>query len=82
MSDTVQYPAGAIIFRQGYPGDHAYIVQQGEVDIFLEEIDRTETHLATLGAGEMFGELALLEEKPRSATVRAKTDVVLQILDI
>lgn len=82
MSQLVKFAKGEIIFRQGYPGDHAYIVKEGEVEIFFEENDFTEKQLAILGVGEMFGELALMDDKPRSASARAYTDVVLQIMEI
>ena len=82
MSTTEQYAAGEIIFRQGYPGDHAYIIQSGEVEILHEEADGSHTLLATLGVGEMFGELAVMDDAPRSATARAKSACVLQIMAI
>lgn len=82
MSDHVQFRAGEVIFRQGYPGDHAYIIQSGEVEIYHEEPDGSVQQLALLGAGEMFGELALMDDAPRSASARAKTDCSLQIMAI
>ena len=64
------YADGEVVFRQGDVGDCAYVVQQGHVEIVREHEGRA-TILATLGAGEFFGEMALFEREVRSATVRA-----------
>lgn len=77
-----EFQAGEIIIKQGFPGDHAYIIKQGVCEVYYIENDLSETHLADLKEGEMFGEQSLLEESPRNACVRAKTDVVVQIMDI
>ncbi len=65
-----RYEGGEVIFRQGDPGDTMYVIQSGEVEVtrFLGE---KEVVLARLGGGEFFGEMALIENVPRSATVRA-----------
>lgn len=81
MVQTV-FSAGEVIFRQGYPGDHAYIIKRGEVEIVLENVDGSEEIVATLGEGEMFGEMAVMDDAPRSATARAKTDCALQVMAI
>lgn len=82
MSTLLQYRAGQVIFLQGYPADYAYIIQSGDVEIYLELPDKTEQHIATLGIGEMFGELGILDDAPRSASARALTDCELQIMAI
>lgn len=64
------YQAGQEIVRQGDTGVGAFIIRSGKVDI-VQEKDGHETKLASLGAGDVFGEMALLDEFPRSATVRA-----------
>ena len=56
--------------RQGDTGVGAFIIRSGKVDI-VQERDRGETKLGTLGPGDVFGEMALLDEFPRSATARA-----------
>jgi CRP-like cAMP-binding protein len=78
----IPFSAGSVIFRQGYPGEHAYIIQSGTVEIYKELPNGDEEQLALLQTGEMFGELALLDDAPRSASARAHTDCVLQIMEI
>lgn len=72
----VRVKAGEVLFRQGAVGDRYYIVADGEVEIVAD--DRV---VAVTGAGGYFGEIALLRDIPRTATVRAKTDVELLALD-
>lgn len=81
-TNTERYRAGEVIFRQGYPGDHAYIVQSGEVAIIKEHDDGSREQLAILKAGEMFGEIAVMDDVNRTATAQAHTDCVLQIMAI
>lgn len=82
MSDVLHYAAGEVIFRQGYPGDHAYVIKTGQVEIYSEWPDGRIESIAILHEGQMFGEMALTDDAPRSASARAHTDVTLQILDI
>lgn len=69
----VEIAAGSAIFREGEPGHEMYIIESGSVDIVRQA--RGAEPLATLEAGECFGEMALLEEQPRFATALAKTNV-------
>lgn len=73
----VEYAARESIFEQGSRGELVYVVEQGEVDVVRVHADGDEEHLATLEAGRYFGELGPLLGFPRSASVRARTDVVL-----
>lgn len=59
------------IVRQGEIGDCMYVVQAGQVDVVLNT-DDDEQHLAVLGPGDFFGEMAVFEREVRSATVRAR----------
>jgi CRP-like cAMP-binding protein len=68
--------AGAAIIRQGEPGDHFYIIRAGAV-----VVERDGRELARLGAGDAFGEIALLLEVPRTATVSAVEATDLLTLD-
>jgi CRP-like cAMP-binding protein len=60
---------GEDIFIQGVPGAGMYIILEGEVSILVEPENK---EIALLKEGEFFGELALLDESPRSATARSK----------
>ena len=69
--------AGTSIFAQGDRGDAMYIVASGDVNIFLPGQASRRVSLKDLGRGEYFGELALFDEKPRSASAVATTDCTL-----
>ena len=65
------YHSGEYIFQMHQPGAAMFIVKRGSVNILLPGPEQTETLLATLGAGTFFGELALLDNSPRSATAKS-----------
>ena len=64
-----RYAAGDVIFAEGDKGDAMFVVRTGEVTI-----ERGGRVMETLSGGGVFGEMALIDGSPRSATVRAKTD--------
>jgi CRP-like cAMP-binding protein len=68
----VTYRDGEHIFEQGQPGEEMYIVQDGRVEIVHTAEDGDVTSLAVLERGDFFGEMAVLEGAPRTATARAK----------
>jgi CRP-like cAMP-binding protein len=70
----VTYADGERIFSQGDRGDEMYIVQDGEVEIVLTADDGTVVSLVTLERGDFFGEMAVLEGAPRTASARAHTE--------
>jgi CRP/FNR family transcriptional regulator, cyclic AMP receptor protein len=72
-----EYRAGEPVFYQGDPGLGMYIVKDGEVSIAILGKDGNTQELALLGEGDFFGELALLDESPRSANAICKTDCTL-----
>jgi CRP-like cAMP-binding protein len=74
--DVVDFPAGSIIADEGAEGDHMYVVMDGEVTISIN--GKT---LASALAGEVVGEMALINSNIRSATVTAKTDCRLALID-
>jgi uncharacterized protein YhbP (UPF0306 family) len=67
---TVQYEKGDVIVRQGAPADKFFIIVDGEVEVIRED-NGNERTLATLKRGQFFGEMAILRDTPRMATVRA-----------
>lgn len=71
-----EYPAGTTIFEHGEPGDVMYIVLDGEVSIRVGE-----KTLASAGPGELIGEMALVDSRPRSASAVAATDCRLATVD-
>ena len=69
------FRAGECIFKEGNEANECYVVDSGSVRIIRENPhDKRELALAVLGSGEIFGELALIDDKPRSATAIAATD--------
>ncbi|MDM8532893.1 GAF domain-containing protein, partial [Anaerolineales bacterium HSG25] len=76
VSETITLIAGQNLFEEGSSGDKLFIIKQGELDI-LTGSGRTEQLLATRQPGDVIGEMSLLDDEPRSATARGKTDCVL-----
>src|SRR5262249_49316465 len=70
------HPMGDIIFSEGDIGTEMYIIQTGSVELFKQIAGETRV-LATLEKGDFFGEMSVLEDLPRTAAARAKTDVEL-----
>jgi CRP-like cAMP-binding protein len=64
----LRFTPGDVIFSEGDKGDAMYVVRSGEVGI-----ERDGAVIETVGAGSIFGEMALIDGAPRSATARAKT---------
>jgi putative ABC transport system ATP-binding protein len=68
-----RYRAGAVLFRQGDPGEKFYVVRRGVAEVFGD--DKGGSFRKFLKAGESFGEIALLKDVPRTATVVANEDL-------
>ena len=75
-NDLVDFKAGTVIFKENSEGGHMYVVIKGEVYISLNG-----KALATAMPGEIVGEMALISSDIRSATVTAKTDCQLAVID-
>ena len=77
MTETIyseSFAAGEVVFKIGESGRNAYFIEAGIVEIIVP-IDGTETVVAEMGKGEIFGEMSMIDDAPRSATVRAKEDL-------
>jgi len=74
------YPRGSVILFEDDPGDSLFIVRQGRVKVVLVGDDGREVILGLLGVGEHFGELSLIDGRPRSAHVIAAEDATLIVL--
>ena len=68
------YKTGEVIFNEGDPGAALYIIKSGEVDIVIKNTSKSPIYLTKLTSGMFFGEIALFDETPRSATVIASTE--------
>ena len=68
------WSAGEVIFRSGDPGSALYLVTRGRASVHIRH-DDGDIRLVTFAAGAVFGELALLDRGPRSATVTAEEDM-------
>ena len=75
-----EYADQEVVCRQGETGNCMYVVQAGKVEILREEAGK-EVILGELGIGEVFGEMAIFDRQPRSATVRAKGGARILTLD-
>src|SRR2546428_673669 len=71
-TDTIQFEAGEVIFREGDPGEAMYVVVEGKVSLHVRG-----TLVEELGSGGVLGEMALVDRTPRAATAAAVTDAKL-----
>jgi CRP/FNR family transcriptional regulator, cyclic AMP receptor protein len=74
------FAAGTVLFEEGQPGDFMYVIASGEVEI-RRTVGETERVLAVLPAGEFFGEMAILNARPRSATAVVRVDSRLVVIE-
>jgi len=80
-AERLTLPAGRVILSQGEEADRFYVLIDGVVEVLGQLADGSEFSLAELIGPDCFGEIGLLERRPRSATVRARTEVRLLALD-
>jgi putative ABC transport system ATP-binding protein len=78
----VRYTAGESVFEQGDRSNHVFVIEEGEVDIVRVFADGSEEPIRVMTAGEYFGELGPMLGFPRSASARARTDLVLTAYDV
>ena len=75
-SERLSYEKGDVLFRQHEVSDSTYVVVEGKVEVWLEAAQKDRIRLAELGAGAMVGEMGVLCDQPRSATIEASSHVV------
>jgi ABC-2 type transport system ATP-binding protein len=78
---TRREPGDHLLVRQGEPGDRFYVIVTGTVEVTRAEPGEADRRLAVLGRGDMFGEIALIRDEPRNASVRTLTPCLLLTLD-
>lgn len=79
-SQTRSYPANTILINEGDHSDSLYVILEGGVKVYASDENGKEVILNILRAGEYFGELALLDDEPRSASVVTLTPVKLMVI--
>jgi CRP/FNR family cyclic AMP-dependent transcriptional regulator len=72
--------AGEILFKEGEIGQYVSFVVEGKMDVLKKSITGSEISIATISHGYAIGEMALIDQSPRSATIRAKTQATLAVL--
>ncbi len=80
MVQVEHYEPGSVIIEQGTLGSSAYFIRVGEVEVVRRREQDGEEVLGKLGVGDYFGEMALLSNQPRNASVRALTKTTLAVL--
>ncbi|MBI5508360.1 MAG: Crp/Fnr family transcriptional regulator [Deltaproteobacteria bacterium] len=75
-----EFAKGQVLFREGETGKEMYVIQSGKVRISMKVRDVEKT-LVTLGAGEFFGEMSILNNKPRSASATVDEEAKLLVID-
>jgi len=76
LADEIDVPEGKVLIRQGEPGSECFVIADGRAKATMRG-----SGSASLGPGDVVGEMSLLDQKPRSATVTASTDMHLLVLD-
>jgi CRP-like cAMP-binding protein len=77
MMHIREYRPEELVFKQGEPGAALYIIQKGEIAIYLEDNNQ---HLATIEEGHFFGEIALLDNSARTASAKTTKDTTLLVI--
>ena len=79
--DELAVPTNHTLFQAGDPGDSLFIVREGQIELFIKDTAGQKITLTTAEAGDMFGELAMLDTGPRTATALALQDSEVLVLD-
>ncbi len=81
LGGVKKYGIDELFFNAGDPGHEMYIILRGRVGVYLNSVDGYPIMVATLGPGDFFGEMSLLEGMPRSATIGAIEDTIVLIIN-
>ena len=76
----MEFNPGQSIFKEGQPGSHAYLIRSGTVSIY-KTIARQKHHLTTMFPGQILGEMAIINDEPRSASAEAREFCQLLVMD-
>src|SRR5882762_5828578 len=79
--DELKVPEGHTLFQAGDPGDSLFIVRSGQIELFIKDTAGQKIVLTTAQSGDMFGELAMLDTGPRTATALALNESEVLVLD-
>jgi EAL domain-containing protein (putative c-di-GMP-specific phosphodiesterase class I) len=74
--ERIELQAGSLVFREGDPPTTAFLVESGEIEV-IAGLDATPVSLGRIGPGDLLGEMAVIDDAPRTASARALTDCVL-----
>nr|WP_320147000.1 cyclic nucleotide-binding domain-containing protein [uncultured Anaeromusa sp.] len=77
VGEGVNVKAGDVLFQEGAAGDCVYLIIKGKIEVYKTDNDGYRSNLATLGTADILGEMALLDESPRSASAQALEDSIL-----
>ena len=80
VTEEVQFQPGEIVIKKGEMGETMYLIIKGEVSVHIGDANGKEIEVDRIKAGDYFGEMALFEDVPRSATIRTETDSRLLVL--
>lgn len=81
LSKPRQFEKGAYIFHEGDPGEELFIILKGSVGVYITDFLEESIQVSTMKAGELFGEMALVDQQPRSASCVALEDSVFVTID-
>lgn len=81
IAQTESRKSGETVFERGEPGDKCYVIVTGQVEVLVTDALGNDVLVSTLGAGDFFGEVALLQSVPRTATVRTTQPSRFLVLD-
>jgi CRP-like cAMP-binding protein len=76
LADEIEVDKGTVLTKEGMPGRECFVVSEGKAKCTLRG-----KRLASYSSGDVFGEMALLDNEPRSATITAESDMVLFVVD-